>query len=762
MASTISRRFSRKTTTVDDPPIRSLARERPLRNLHVLALGLSALCAQVIFIRELMALFTGTEFVIGALVAGWLLWVGIGGMAGGWVVGRRGSAGFPAFERCGVAAALLLPVTVVGIRIGRSLLCRPPGNFPTLSSALIFAFLVIAPFGLVYGTFYNIASILWREGSGDIRGAISRVYVWEAVGSLSGALLFSFLLLRLCSQFTASVVVSMIVVAALLFTDRSGRDLWVRVVPAVIAAVIIAAVAPRVDEFTTLSMFPGYRIEASETSRYSEIVAASREGSITFFSGGTRVFSVPEPERTEETVHIPLLLHTAPRDVLLIGGSLGGAWREAAKHPTVRRIDCLELDGALVRLSMELGGDMEEGGIERGERSYVLDVIETDGRHFLSRGDHEYDVIILTAPPPVNLRWNRYYTREFFEIARRALGENGLFAFGHPSNENFLSREQVEVLGTIEATMEEVFDELIMLPGSTCHFIGGRSSLEADTLVARLDRRGIETSYVSEEFLPFRFSPERFSSLRASLEGSRGGRVNTDSKPSLPYLELLLEGERLGSGAMRLLGSLEGMPPFFPSVLLALVLIAAFILARERAAPRMAVLSVGMSAFVFQLAIMLSYQSHTGLLYHGIVLITALFMGGAAAGAAFSLRRSRTRTRDLRLVHGGFVLLTLLLLAWQRFPGSKGTFLIGEGGFFYIISGLTGALTGSYYPMVVRSAFRVESGPPALFYAYDLFGAAIGGLLGGLLIFPMGGVAGGILLIATINIAALVFLVGKW
>ncbi len=718
----------------------------------------------MIFIRELMALFTGTEFVIGALIAGWLVWVGIGGMAGGRIVVAGKPIGLTLFERLGVIAALLLPATVAGIRIGRGMLCNPPGNFPPLSSALLFALLVIAPFGVVYGTLYNVASLLWLDPAGDLRRGISRVYVWEAAGSLAGAILFSFLLLGLLSQFMAAAVVSIIVITLILLLDGSGGRIGWRVPGVIVAAVLIVLAVYHLDRLTIGMMFRGYRVEASETSRYAELVAASREGSITFFSGGTRLFSVPEPERIEETVHIPLLLHPAPEEVLLIGGSLGGGWREASKHATVRRIDCLELDGSLVRMSMELGGDLalqEDRGGE-GERSYRLDVIEADGRHFLSRGGREYDVIILSAPPPINLRWNRYYTREFFDIARAALSGNGLFALSHPSSENFLSREQVKVLGTIEETMKPLFAELIVLPGSTCHFIGGRIAMDPDSLLARLERRGIVTSYVSREFLPFRFSRERISSLRSALDGAAGTMENTDLRPSLPYLELLLEGERLGSGAMGLLGLIERVPPFLPTLLIGAILVAAFLLSGRRSAPRIAVLSVGLSAFVFQLAVLLSYQAHTGLLYHAIALLTALFMGGAAIGAAITARRVNPRVRELRIVHAGFVLLSLLLAAWHLFPAHQALLQIGTGGFLHILSALGGFLTGSYYPLVVRTAFRRGSGPPALFYAYDLFGAAAGGMLGGLVIFPMAGVWGVVSLIACIHVGASLFLVGKW
>jgi len=709
-----------------------------------------------------MALFTGTEFVIGALMTGWLVWVGVGGMAGGRLVERYGWTGFPAFERTGVATALLLPATVAGIRIGRSLLCDPPGNFPAFSTALLFSILVIAPFGLVYGTLYNMASLQWRGTSGDLRGGISRVYVWEAAGSLIGAMLFSFLLLRLFSQFTAASVVTVVVAAILLVPRRAVRGFGWRISAALLLVLVAAVAAPRMNELTTRMMFPGYSVEASVSSKYSELVAASREGSLSFFSGGTRLLTIPEPERTEETVHIPLLLHPEPREVLLIGGSLGGGWQEASKHGTVRRIDCVELDGDLVRLSMELAREQETGREEGSGGTFRLDFIETDGRYYLSRRGRTYDVIILGAPPPVNLQWNRYYTREFFEAARDALAERGIFALSHPSSENFLSREQVNVLGTIEATMAEVFDELTILPGSTCHFLGGETSLHPDSIIVRLERRDIVTSYVSGEFLPFRFSRERIASLRESLDGAVGARENTDSRPTLPFLELLLESERLGSGAMGLLDRLAGLPRFLPTALLGAVLIALFALARARAAPRIAALSVGLSAFLFQLAVMLSYQAQTGLLYHAIVLLTALFMGGAAAGAAFSSERRNPGRRELRLVHGGFVLLALLLLVSYRLPDREMLMRISGGGFFHILSGLGGFVTGSYYPMVVRTAFRRGSGPPAVFYAYDLFGAAVGGMLGGLVLFPLSGLTGIAVLIVSVQAGAALLLVRKW
>jgi predicted membrane-bound spermidine synthase len=72
-------------------------------------------------------------------------------------------------------------------------------------------------------------------------------------------------------------------------------------------------------------------------------------------------------------------------------------------------------------------------------------------------------------------------------------------------------------------------------------------------------------------------------------------------------------------------------------------------------------------------------------------------------------------------------------------------------------------LTGSYYGIVVRTAFP-DGGRyvPAAFYAWDVFGACVGGLLGGMLLFPALGLTGTALCIALMHALALALIAGRW
>ncbi len=744
-----------------------------LKTIHVLSLGCCAIVAQSIFIRELMPLFSGAEFVVGALLAFWLLWVGAGA-----VLGKRYGKGrripeFRLFSRLAAFCAIVLPCTIVAIRLGRGMLARPPGALPSPGSALAFSFLVMAPFGCAYGAAYNVASALWRERRGGLRGGIARVYLWEAAGAVFGALLFSFVLVEIVSQFQAALIAASLLVMLTSFSFAKRPSSLAKTAAALGCVFVIGVLSPSIDRRSVEAIYPGYRIEEYCASRYGEIVATEREGMRSVFSGGGRIFSYPEPERCEEMIHIPLLLCAEPRSVLLIGSSLGGGLAEALKHPSVEEIECVELDGSLFRAGEKAGGGgcaeapETRGGGEKGKARARF--IAADGRFLVARGGERYDCVILSSPAPVNLQWNRFYTREFFEAVRRRLHPGGVFAFTHPSSENILSGEQTTVLRILERTLERVFGHVLVLPGSTAHFVASDSEIDPAAILPRLRARGIDAPFVGESYLPFRLAAGRLADLRAGLDKAGNPPVNTDAKPALPLRELVFEGSRTGSKFMSVFKAMLRIPPLMIVAAFAILILAAFGVARFGPAAgaglraRLAVGSVGLGSFLLQVLVLLSYQSYSGILYGGIVLLTALFMAGAAAGALAAVRHERWGRGAAKAIHLGFIPLAAAPVLWTALPGSFGVSYVAGSLPFFLIAGCAGLLTGSYYVIVVRTAFPEGKGEvPAVFYAWDAFGACAGGLLGGIILFPAVGLAATALCVALLNACALALVAGRW
>jgi predicted membrane-bound spermidine synthase len=717
-----------------------------------------------------MPLFKGTEFVVGALLAGWLFWVGAGALLGGRFIARAHLASFRRFSALAILLAALLPLTVVGARMGRGLIAQPPGALPPLGTALVFSLVVTAPFGFVYGSLYNVASALARGLKGGLRGGISRVYLWEAAGSFIGALLFSFILVEYFSQLQAAIIAALLLVLSVATFSARGTLRYGRAAAVCAVGFVVASLSPSIDRRSIESVYRGYRIERFYPSRYGEIVVASQKEMQSVFSGGGRLFSFPEPERTEEMIDIPLLMCAAPRAVLLLGSSLGGGWEEALKHPSVTRIDCIELDESLFGLGIgdtsrgaaraPEGGADHNGGPRKG---HAVRFIATDGRFYLSRGVHRYDCIILNSPAPVNLQWNRFYTREFFDVVRRSLNPGGVFAFTHPSSENFLTGEQAKVLKVLELTLDRVFKRVRVLPGSTVHFVASDADVDAAAIIPRLRERAVDAPFVGEDYLPFRFTRERIDALRGDLERAGDVPVNTDSRPVLPLYELVLEGSRQGSRLMTGVGAVSRIPALLTAGILSALLLALFASSRSGARARLAVWGVGFASFLFQFLVLLSYQSFSGLLYRGIVLLTALFMMGAASGAYVSMRHKGWGGSSLKRLHAGFIALSIALVLWSALLRLLNLSYAAGSAVFLLCAASGGFLTGSYYPIVVRTAFREDAGDvPATLYAWDVFGACVGGMTGGLIFFPVFGLAGTALFIALVHVLALLLLAGRW
>ena len=218
-------------------------------------------------------------------------------------------------------------------------------------------------------------------------------------------------------------------------------------------------------------------------------------------------------------------------------------------------------------------------------------------------------------------------------------------------------------------------------------------------------------------------------------------------------------GRRIGSIAVAAIGDLAGIDPRLPPAALGLIVLVVFItsLRRGRAAGA-AIWGVGLAGFLAQIVVLLYFQARSGLLYHGFVLLTALFMAGAAAGAIISLRGGFSGRGYLRLLHVLFLLHAAALAWWVVSPSPTG----GAGPAPFLLAAALGMLTGAYYPAVVAEAFPGGATPPALFYSLDLFGACIGALAGGIVLVPVSGFGGTILLVAGIHAAAAVIVAGRW
>lgn len=117
---------------------------------------------------------------------------------------------------------------------------------------------------------------------------------------------------------------------------------------------------------------------------------------------------------------LPLFAHPNPETVLIVGGGDGGVAREVAKHPSVKRICQVEIDGRVVDLSKQYLPFMSNGF-----DSDKLELTIGDGFEFMKNHKVEFDVIITDSSDPIGPA-ESLFQELYFQLMKEALKPNGI------------------------------------------------------------------------------------------------------------------------------------------------------------------------------------------------------------------------------------------------------------------------------------------------------------------------------------------------
>ncbi len=714
--------------------------------MGAVGLGFVSIAGQVILLRELASSLGGNELGLGLLLGSWLLWTGAGSLLADKVRWQNPLAPAFAYAKLGV----LFPLTVLAIRLVRPLFGLLPGEVVGLLTLLPIALLIVAPFGFLVGALFVLLSRAYPQGG------TNRVYLLEALGAALGGLLTTFLLV----PFLSNLAIALLVGCLCLFLgfwlggERSRFIRWLGPVILPVLLILSWVVHKPLERWSLATQWKGFELIESANSPYGAISVVRQAEQVSFFQQGSLVFSCPDPYSAEEAVHFGLLEHPHPRTALLIGNGLGGGLSEALKHPSLS-IDYVDLDPKLISLAQRFLSLRVPLAPDR------VHIYPADARRFLNGSNARYDVILMNLPVPATAQLNRFYTKEFFALAKAHLAPGGVFAFRLPSQENYLSPELADFLASMRRNLREVYPEVAVLPGGTAVFLASNTprtlTRNPDALIARLRERNIATAFVSEYYLPDRLAPFRVERLEASLEKARS-RVNTDERPICYYFDALLLSSHFRSAEKAVIAFL-GRVPLWAFALLFCLGLSAILLRGQSSWPLQGIVSAGVTSLALEVICLVAFQTHSGALYSGIGLLLAAFMAGLALGAGFFQKTSRQNLFSLKLLQGALVLLPILLLLLTR-----GLSTLSGAGFsdalLPIFLGIAGIACGAVFP--VANGLYLQSRPKALGTAYglDLLAACFGALLTSAVLLPLHGMTATLLFLSFLSLLPLLAFLG--
>ena len=721
--------------------------------------------------RELLVSFYGNELVLGIILANWVLLEALGVFAAGRYIDRAQDKAtvFIALE---VIFSLVLPVAIYLSRASKGILGVPCGEGIGLPVIFISSLLIILIPATTHGALFATAVKLYSRYTKEDVFALGRVYAWELFGTLIGGIILTYLFIPYLGSVQVTFILAIInlLICAFFFRYTEQKKIrYTTLFGALLAVYLFFSAAPGyLEKLSVKQIWKKQEVLSYRNSIYGNVAVTRESGQYNFFYNGLPVISAPVGDRqfAEEFGNLPLLFCAKPRDILVIGAGAGGLLNEILKQ-AVERIDYLELDPLIITMLKKFPTALTKG--ELTDRR--VNIINTDGRFFLKNNSFLYDVILIGFSKPSDLSKNRFFTQEFFFLAKKRLAPEGILAFWLPGSLVYLSPQLRDLNTCILSGLREVFSYVRIIPGDYNIFLASSSGviLQADaSLISRkIAQLNLKNNILVPEYLAYRLDKKWVDWFnRASYAGTR--KANRDWQPFALYQMLILWNQKFSPSltpVLTFLGHLKLWQVAVFAFFLTFLLLSYFIRSGKRKlkiATPYAIATTGFFAMLSTLILIFSYQVLLGFLYRRIGLLMSIFMAGAGLASILITRRMHRIKNCLNW----FLALEILLIIYSCILAISITGFLNRTahisfafGVMFFISGL---LTGAQFPLAGRiyPGIKERVGEAAgTLYAADLVGGCIAGIFGGIILLPVLGLFGACMVMLIFKLSSLSVLI---
>ena len=682
----------------------------------IIGTGISSIAVQLLTIREFITQFHGSEITISLVLFVWLFLNGIGSLgAKVFKISRVNTYIFFIL----IIALWPLPQLVIIRHFRDALLLH--GASPGFYQIFFYIALTTAPYCLLVGFILPSALSLLKQDYHDFSSG--ELYITDNMGDITGGVVFSFFLVYWMNPFKIIAVTSgLLLLTALLLLIKARRNNFAVIfVMAVIFLFFYYAMNSQAEKDTLNKQYGN--ISIYNESPFGRIVITKEEDQHTFWESGIPLYSDSDITGNEEKIHYALCqLDGEVGDILLISGGLGETLSEINKYRPAN-IDYVELDPSITDLAIDAG---------LLKKIPNLNIINSDGRVYLKETEKKYDAIIMDLPEPDTFQLNRFFTTEFFSISKERLNDNGILSFGMEYYGNYISDITRKKLSSIYNSVNQYFENVIIIPGGDAYFLCSNSEVYTD-IPERLREKSINTEYVNW-FYYGNVTEDRINQVMESID--REEYINTDFEPRMMNIVFKEWFAKYGSSPRN----------FFIAVMIVILAYVIFMRKEEYV-----LFSSGLAAMGVEILVIYCFQIMYGYVYLKIGVIVTVFLLGLLPGAVIG--SMYIQKRDAVLLFSEFVIILLLICyyAWVSFFQTE----IHQV-WFMLYCFFISFFCGFQFP-VVTGIIGEKTSPAAGCFAADLAGAAVGTLLVGTILVPLAGIQSAVILIISIKLISSLF-----
>lgn len=716
--------------------------------LVVFSFGLFSISAQALLFREFVSSLEGHDIAVGLFLAFWLTWVAIG--AGTWrLLNRLTTRWLGQDWVVGLCVLMYIPASAIELLLMlsvRELAGIKAYALIGLGRLLFWTFIVCGPVSLVTGlVFPMLCRWVARQG----RWPITAVYVLESAGSLVGGALTTVLLAVGWTAAGVWLVVWGLLAGLTGIAIFKSRPRWVSGIAVSIAGLcifgLVGSLDSRLSRYIQLtrwsSLLPAQSFGGAFGTARGEYLYGTYHGQFMVIRDRYVVDALPQSDGTRQLAAIAIAQRPQTRRVLVVDTGLSLS-RALLSIDTIEYCGLVCLDPQYPYLIDRYLPSELAGGDRR------LQIIATDIRSYLRQTSIEFDLMIIGQVGTINAATSRLYTKEFFDLARVRLGQDGVLVAAIPGGENVIGAELAYLGASIIGTVKEVFGNWQIIPGERTIIFGsdGQLTSQPDAIRQNLKKVDPEGEVYPADALASQIQPARIQKaveLYEEVLNYTGQIVNRDTHPIGQLYGLLLTARQAG---LNVLGASQraahlGLWLLVVPVGAVVVLRLIYLLSHRQAngqfgafVPGFAIFCAGFAGITTVIILLSIHQAKFGTLYIYMGLVSGLFMAGLCIGAI--LMQYLLLKAPVRWTFIGLVLVHTCLLIWiTRLAG-----IADPGvGLLALAFLLVGICSGGYMPwaahVAVSQGWEVGMAASRL-ELLDHAGAAIGGLGASLVLLP--------------------------
>ena len=698
--------------------------------------GIISIFLQIFFLREFIPLFHGSEFVLGIVLGHWLLSAAVANFLLQYFKKTRDF--FSKSINLSIALIVFIILSFVFVRNIHIISSTDVAVGISLKSLFFYSFIAIFPISFILNLILNFlkqsfSTVLYKK-------KVKR-YVCEAIGFVLGGTIFSFFMSSVLTT-TLLLITIILIFCNLIYLCESRIVKIFYLMLLCISLYLINYHSLDIERYVFFNVNSNSNI--IDISYYENIqnVLTEKNGEYFFYKNGNCEYALPSPEifDEEDFAHLPILHHTAPKNLLLIGGI---KYLPSIVKYGLEKIDFIEQDLNMIQILEKNVNKLKS--IFKDDR---INLYTKDARSFLQSCNKKYDVILIGLDIPLNTVINKFYTYEFFEMVSEKITEDGFLALKLPGSMVYSPTLMFELNASVYGSLKEVFPNIQTIPGKTNIFMASKSKMPFRLHIKkRLKRVEDETVALSKYYVDERMDTQKTKWLNSQIKKYvNKDELNIDSNQKTMLLSIMYWQSLFSPFLMKFLSFIIKYSYF-----IAFIAIIPFFLVKIKYSVTAFV--SGASAMWLQLVCFWGFQIYVGQIYRWFGFFTAIFMSGLVLGSLYSKYYQKNFALN-KTFFKSEVLYLLWILSFVVIIECKLLNIY----YLYLLSFGVGAITGLEFAQLIKIFGIIKEGKSntRIFFS-DALGGAFACYVGGSFVIPVWGITKSLIFILLLK-----FLVFTW